>query len=153
MEIQLLCRIFHEIDKNKDGYISPRELRVFIIGISLEDDGLSKYFINAQQPANHVVPKVPNTSTDEGQSLLGRVLIHASKELDAFAFKVPSVLLNNKGILGGCIATEKELQEWSGEIGSDIPFFFSYGAAYCTCRGEIERIAHIAFQNSDCSEA
>ncbi|XVF47218.1 hypothetical protein PTKIN_Ptkin03bG0091800 [Pterospermum kingtungense] len=37
----------------------------------------------------------------------------------------------------GCVATEKELQEWSSEIGSDIPFFFSHGAAYCTGRGEI----------------
>lgn len=37
---------------------------------------------------------------------------------------------------GGAV-TEKELQEWSGEIGSDVPFFFSNGAAYCTGRGEI----------------
>nr|XP_009380973.1 PREDICTED: 4-diphosphocytidyl-2-C-methyl-D-erythritol kinase, chloroplastic [Musa acuminata subsp. malaccensis] len=37
----------------------------------------------------------------------------------------------------GCPATEKELQEWSGEIGSDVPFFFSHGAAYCTGRGEV----------------
>ncbi|XP_059669011.1 4-diphosphocytidyl-2-C-methyl-D-erythritol kinase, chloroplastic/chromoplastic-like [Cornus florida] len=37
---------------------------------------------------------------------------------------------------GGCVATEKELQEWSSEIGSDVPFFFSYEAAYCTGRGE-----------------
>lgn len=37
----------------------------------------------------------------------------------------------------GCLATEKELQEWSGEIGSDVPFFFSRGAAYCTGRGEV----------------
>lgn len=37
----------------------------------------------------------------------------------------------------GLVATEKELQEWSGEIGSDIPFFFSHGAAYCTGRGEV----------------
>ncbi|KAL8201860.1 hypothetical protein R6Q57_011007 [Mikania cordata] len=37
----------------------------------------------------------------------------------------------------GGLATEKELQEWSGEIGSDVPFFFSSGAAYCTGRGEI----------------
>ncbi|THG18147.1 hypothetical protein TEA_018752 [Camellia sinensis var. sinensis] len=36
----------------------------------------------------------------------------------------------------GCLATEKELQEWSSEIGSDVPFFFSQGAAYCTGRGE-----------------
>ncbi|KAL2652797.1 hypothetical protein R1flu_020925 [Riccia fluitans] len=39
--------------------------------------------------------------------------------------------------LTGGLATEKELQEWSGEIGSDIPFFFSTGAAYCTSRGEV----------------
>lgn len=32
---------------------------------------------------------------------------------------------------------EAQLQAWSGEIGSDIPFFFSRGAAYCTGRGEI----------------
>ncbi|KAG6590262.1 4-diphosphocytidyl-2-C-methyl-D-erythritol kinase, chloroplastic-like [Cucurbita moschata] len=37
----------------------------------------------------------------------------------------------------GCIATEKDLQEWSSEIGSDIPFFFSEGAAFCTGRGEV----------------
>lgn len=37
----------------------------------------------------------------------------------------------------GCPASEKELQEWSSEIGSDIPFFFSQGAAYCTGRGEV----------------
>ncbi|EPS58634.1 hypothetical protein M569_16179, partial [Genlisea aurea] len=37
----------------------------------------------------------------------------------------------------GHAASEKELQEWSGEIGSDIPFFFSHGAAYCTGRGEV----------------
>lgn len=32
--------------------------------------------------------------------------------------------------------TEQELQNWSAEIGSDIPFFFSHGTAYCTGRGE-----------------
>eukprot|EP00249_Psilotum_nudum_P020525 c27742_g1_i1 orf=733-2022(-) len=39
--------------------------------------------------------------------------------------------------LSGCHVSEKELQEWSGAIGSDIPFFFSKGAAYCTGRGEV----------------
>lgn len=37
----------------------------------------------------------------------------------------------------GGLATEKELLEWSSEIGSDISFFFSHGAAYCTGRGEV----------------
>jgi 4-diphosphocytidyl-2-C-methyl-D-erythritol kinase len=39
--------------------------------------------------------------------------------------------------LCGDIATEEELLEWSGDIGSDISVFFSTGAAYCTGRGEI----------------
>ncbi|KAH1130496.1 hypothetical protein J1N35_001874 [Gossypium stocksii] len=43
----------------------------------------------------------------------------------------------------GSVATENELQQWSSEIGSDIPFFFSHGAAYCTGRGEfVQDISH-----------
>jgi 4-diphosphocytidyl-2-C-methyl-D-erythritol kinase len=34
-------------------------------------------------------------------------------------------------------ATQEQLVEWSGELGSDITFFFSLGTAYCTGRGEI----------------
>lgn len=34
-------------------------------------------------------------------------------------------------------ATDADLAEWGGEIGSDISVFFSKGAAYCTGRGEI----------------
>lgn len=30
----------------------------------------------------------------------------------------------------------KDLQEWGAEIGSDVPFFFSQGTAFCTGRGE-----------------
>eukprot|EP00899_Mesostigma_viride_P008772 jgi/Mesvir1/17897/Mv12966-RA.1 len=41
--------------------------------------------------------------------------------------------------LSGRLATEEQLREWAGEIGSDISFFFSTGCAYCTGRGEIVR--------------
>ncbi len=41
--------------------------------------------------------------------------------------------------LAGRPASEADLLEWSGEIGSDISVFFSTGAAYCTGRGEIVR--------------
>jgi len=39
--------------------------------------------------------------------------------------------------LSGRPATNEQLLQWSGEIGSDISVFFSQGAAYCTGRGEI----------------
>lgn len=38
--------------------------------------------------------------------------------------------------LTGRSASLEQLQNWSSEIGSDIPFFFSEGLAYCTGRGE-----------------
>jgi len=41
--------------------------------------------------------------------------------------------------LCGFPASEQDLLEWAGDIGSDISFFFSGGTAYCTGRGEIVR--------------
>ncbi len=49
--------------------------------------------------------------------------------------------------LFGDPAAETELQAWSAELGSDIPFFFSCGTAYCTGRGEVvQNIAPLAAQ-------
>lgn len=39
--------------------------------------------------------------------------------------------------MAGCPASNSQLLKWSAEIGSDVPVFFSQGAAYCTGRGEI----------------
>ena len=36
--------------------------------------------------------------------------------------------------LAGRPATDRQLGEWAGEIGSDISVFFSSGCAYCTGR-------------------
>ncbi|PNH12188.1 4-diphosphocytidyl-2-C-methyl-D-erythritol kinase, chloroplastic/chromoplastic [Tetrabaena socialis] len=39
--------------------------------------------------------------------------------------------------LMGSPASDEEMMEWAGEIGSDISVFFAKGAAYCTGRGEV----------------
>lgn len=39
--------------------------------------------------------------------------------------------------MAGSPATNAELLQWSADIGSDVPIFFSQGAAYCTGRGEL----------------
>ncbi len=38
-----------------------------------------------------------------------------------------------------CKIPLEDLIDWSGELGSDVAFFFSNGTAYCTSRGEIVR--------------
>ena len=43
--------------------------------------------------------------------------------------------------LAGRPASEEQLLEWGGEIGSDISVFFSRGAAYCTGRWAIAAAA------------
>lgn len=49
--------------------------------------------------------------------------------------------------LAGGVASESELQEWSAEIGSDIPFFFSLGRA--VCRGRGERVENRGFEEGE----
>lgn len=39
--------------------------------------------------------------------------------------------------MSGLHIPKDELQKWSTELGSDVPFFFSNGCAVCTGRGEI----------------
>ncbi len=38
--------------------------------------------------------------------------------------------------LSGCCVAESDLALWSTALGSDVPFFFSSGSAYCSGRGE-----------------
>lgn len=45
--------------------------------------------------------------------------------------------------MAGTRIDNAQLATWSSELGSDIPFFFSLGSAYCTGRGEIVKRVNI----------
>ncbi len=47
--------------------------------------------------------------------------------------------------LAGRPATNEQLLEWSGEIGSDVSIFFSNGAAYCTGRWVLQLCTSCVF--------
>jgi 4-diphosphocytidyl-2-C-methyl-D-erythritol kinase len=67
--------------------------------------------------------------------------IHLSKRIPSQA-GLGGGSSNAATVLWGCnrLAGTKiplpTLKEWAAEIGSDVPFFFSHGTAYCTGRGE-----------------
>ncbi len=45
--------------------------------------------------------------------------------------------------LSGRPCSIAQLQDWGGELGADVPFFFSSGSAYCSGRGEeIEEVTY-----------
>ena len=52
-----------------------------------------------------------------------------------------ATMLYGMNQLLGSPVSEATLALWGAELGSDVPFFFSHGAAYCTGRGEIVRDA------------
>jgi len=72
------------------------------------------------------------------------VSIHLEKKIPTQAglgggsSNAATTLIGINQLLNSPIPTQ-ELQQWSAEIGSDVPFFFSSGTAYCTGRGEIIR--------------
>jgi hypothetical protein len=52
-------------------------------------------------------------------------------------YEIPYDFLHNTSLPYPSQGTLENLRTWSGDIGSDITFFFSTGTAYCTGRGEI----------------
>lgn len=66
----------------------------------------------------HIVKKIPTQSGLGGGSSNAATTLWALNQMHGIPFSI------------------KNLQEWSAELGSDVPFFFSQGTAYCTGRGE-----------------
>ncbi|VFR02657.1 unnamed protein product [Cuscuta campestris] len=135
--------------KREDGF---HDLASLFHVISLGDK--IKFSVLETMTKDHLSTNVPGVPLDERNLILKALNLYREKtgsnkyfwiDLDK---KVPTgaglgggssnaaTALWAANQFNGCIATEKDLQEWSSEIGSDVPFFFSHGAAYCTGRGE-----------------
>ncbi|XP_010922252.1 4-diphosphocytidyl-2-C-methyl-D-erythritol kinase, chloroplastic [Elaeis guineensis] len=136
--------------KREDGF---HELASLFHVISLGDT--IKFSLSPTKTRDRLSTNVPGVPLDDRNLIIRALNLYRKKTgTDNFFWihldkKVPT----GAGLGGGssnaatalwaanqfsdCLATEKELQEWSGEIGSDVPFFFSNGAAYCTGRGEV----------------
>ncbi|KAJ4724526.1 4-diphosphocytidyl-2-C-methyl-D-erythritol kinase [Melia azedarach] len=137
-------------NKREDGY---HDLASLFHVISLGDT--IKFSLSPMKTKDRLSTNVPGIPLDDTNLIIKALNLYRKKTgSDNFFWihldkKVPS----GAGLGGGSsnaatalwaanqfnsgVATEKELQEWSSEIGSDIPFFFSHGAAYCTGRGEV----------------
>lgn len=136
--------------KRADGY---HDLASLFHVISLGDE--IKFSLSPSKSKDRLSTNVPGIPLDERNLIIKALNLFRKKTGTANYFwvhldkKVPTgaglgggssnaaTALWAANQFSGCIATEKDLQEWSSEIGSDIPFFFSHGAAYCTGRGEV----------------
>lgn len=141
-KINLFLRV---LKKRADGY---HELATLIQAIDLGDTLTLKQSIQDQLTCND--PLVPNESNlvRKAIALFRRktgcsfgVHAHLEKQIPMQAglgggSSNAATTLWGLNVLAGFPASNEELQTWSSEIGSDIPFFFSTGTAYCTGRGE-----------------
>lgn len=137
-------------DKREDGY---HDLASLFHVISLGDK--IKFSLSPSKSTDRLSTNVPGIPLDESNLIIKALNLYRKKTGtdNYFWVHIDKRVPTGAGLGGGSsnaatalwaanqftsgIASEKDLQEWSGEIGSDVPFFFSHGAAYCTSRGEI----------------
>ena len=150
----------HVIKKRTDGY---HDISSLFQAIDLGD---TLHFEWSNHEPDKLTCTDPNLTTDSSNLIMKAVLlfrqktdwhhpvsIHLEKRipiqsgLGGGSSNAATTLwaLNEKA---GRPASIEQLQTWSAEIGSDIPFFFSEGTAHCLGRGEevksIPSIAHTA---------
>lgn len=138
------------VNRRPDGY---HNLASLFQAIDLSDQ--IQFSINKHYCADHLTCTDPTIPTDHSNLILNAADLFRRKT--GFAFGLEAHLEKNiphqAGFGGGSsnAATTlwalnqlhgspfcpSELMQWSAEIGSDIPFFFSHGTAYCTGRGEV----------------
>ncbi|KAG5517283.1 hypothetical protein RHGRI_037888 [Rhododendron griersonianum] len=140
-----LASLFHSIS---DNIVAPMNFQVISLGDKIK-------FSLSPSNKDRLSTNVPGVPLDDRNLIIKALNLYRKKTgSDKFFWihldkKVPTgaglgggssnaaTALWAANQFSGCLATEKELQEWSSEIGSDVPFFFSHGAAYCTGRGEV----------------
>ncbi|XP_021677484.2 4-diphosphocytidyl-2-C-methyl-D-erythritol kinase, chloroplastic/chromoplastic isoform X2 [Hevea brasiliensis] len=146
----LCSRLARITDKREDGY---HDLASLFHVISLGDT--IKFSLSPSKSKDRLSTNVSGVPLDERNLIIKALNLYRKKTgTDSFFWihldkKVPTgaglgggssnaaTALWAANQFSGGLATENELLEWSSEIGSDISFFFSHGAAYCTGRGEI----------------
>ncbi|KAL3163197.1 hypothetical protein ABBQ32_009600 [Trebouxia sp. C0010 RCD-2024] len=127
-----LASLFHVIDLGDTMTFSPiprhaDTLSCNMPGVPLDDSNLVIKALNLFRRHTglqqffqvHLEKKVPHGGGLGGGSANAATTLWAANEL------------------AGHPASNDQLLQWSGEIGSDVSVFFSKGAAYCTGRGEI----------------
>ncbi|CAL0310950.1 unnamed protein product [Lupinus luteus] len=137
-------------DKREDGY---HDLASLFHVISLGD--IIKFSLSPSKTTDRLSTNVSGVPLDDRNLIIKALNLYRKKtgSENFFWIHLDKRVPTGAGLGGGSsnaatalwaanqfsggLATEKELQEWSSEIGSDIPFFFSQGAAYCTGRGEV----------------
>lgn len=129
-----LASLFHVIDLGDD-------MDIELLPSSATEDELSCNWADVPLDASNLVIKAANLfRTKTGRNDHFRV--HLEKRVPHGAGMGggsgnAATMLWAANTLTGEPASNQDLLEWSGDIGSDISVFFSEGVAYCTGRGEI----------------
>jgi 4-diphosphocytidyl-2-C-methyl-D-erythritol kinase len=130
------------------------EISTLMQAISLGD--ILTLTIDTTQPnSNSIECENANVPTNESNLIIKAANLFRAKTQFSFSFhvKLEKRVPMEAGLGGGSsnaataiwglnelfgkIVSEETLSEWSAEIGSDIPFFFSTGTAVCKGRGEL----------------
>eukprot|EP00793_Prasinoderma_coloniale_P005820 PRCOL_00004294-RA len=145
-KINLFLRV---TERREDGF---HDLASLFHAIAL-GDALEVMAIDGDE--DRLVANTPDVPTDDTNLVLRAFALYREKTgaEQRFAANLTKVVPTGAGLGGGSangatalwaanemcgrLASEAQLLEWSAEIGSDCPFFFSAGAAYVTGRGDL----------------
>ncbi len=138
---------FRVLNKRADGYHEIASLYQAIdLGDTLEVSLSDKDELSCDHPSlptdstNLILKATRLFRQKTGLSLYAKIHLHKQIPLEAGlggGSSNAATTLWALNLLAGSPASLDDLALWSGELGSDISFFFSTGTAYCTGRGEI----------------